>query len=129
VEYPTIIPDHENPYYFYQFYHRCRVMTAFTLDDVIGQFLGARRNRDGLRFTNMMVLDGRRAVPGSGDRFLVIHRDIRAEIGHEVWGAASAVEVQALMAEYGKLYGPAVYSDAWITVYSPDPRHSARGHS
>jgi hypothetical protein len=95
IEFPMLVGDHFNPYYFYQHLHGKRVMIGYTMaftvpmglaggnvfgNTYIDEILSLVSDPRKLRFRNMVNLDNAKALPESGADYVVIHKRFEAEL-------------------------------------------------
>ncbi len=98
IEYPILIGDNFNIQYFYQHYHKKRMLAGYivpldkekkylTKGDVSADALGPRfadvlifiEDETNLKFTNMVNILDFKKIKASGARFVIIHRNALAE--------------------------------------------------
>lgn len=129
IEYPMMVGDHFNPYYYYQHFHRKPVcigysrrhpnpstMTAGMLggNAWVDEVLTMIPSSVELRFRNMVDLDDLQSVGQIGSRYVLFHKRFEAELSRV---AARNPEVERLIEKYRALVGVPIYEDSLITVF------------
>ncbi|MBI4025847.1 MAG: glycosyltransferase family 39 protein [Verrucomicrobia bacterium] len=133
VEYPMLIGFHFNIYYFYQHFHKKRVVAGYVsnLDRSLvrnaGDFayanipadfvLSGVKDKNKLRFRNMVDLTKKEALLKTQSRYLIIHKNLMAEeIGRSLFQRAymPAIDLETWCR---KEFGEPVFKDQWLTVF------------
>lgn len=94
IEFPMLVGDHFNPYYYYQHSHRKRVLIGYSMayshpvalgtgcvygNTYIDEVLSRIPDKRLLRFRNMVNVDETADIQASGAELIVIHRRFEAE--------------------------------------------------
>ena len=129
VEYPMMIGDHFNPFYYYQHFHRRPVLVGYTTDvalanglavgniygnTYIDQVLSRVRDPAQLGFRNLISMDDVAAMRGRGVEFVILHKRFEAQLS-EV--AQPLPDLARLWSQYQPTLGKPCYEDAHITVF------------
>jgi hypothetical protein len=127
IEYPLIMEDHFDPYYYYQQYHKKRVIAGYApVAASQSQYSGNDVNLlsiacppERTRFKNLVNILDAEAVRKTPANYIILHRNLVAEF---LPGKISAdkTEIQGIEWCAGKLqenYGPPVYTDESIIVF------------
>jgi len=143
VEFPMTIGDHFNPLYYYQHFHRKRVIIGYipTMEmragpahgrHVFGNYfvdevLSGVADPSKLRLRNMTDLTDPDALVGSGADYVVLHKQFEAELS-QIYGRIPGVE--ELTAIYRDLFGEAVYEDGQLVAFAlPRPNAPGTNHA
>lgn len=129
VEFPMMIGDHVNPYYYFQHFHRKRVMIGYDsnfpsavdsmfgyvhastyVDQVLSRVAGSRK----IKLRNMIDISDVDALRQSGASYLVLHPHLEAELSLV---AAPYPSMDRLVGLYEKSFGPSVYRDKNMEVF------------
>ena len=131
VEYPMLIGDHFNPFYYYQHFHRRPVIVGYTTDmtlasgltpgniygnTYIDQVLSLIRDPSQIRFRNLISMDDLPAMRGRGVEYIILHKRFEAQLP-EV--APPPPDLDRLWSQYRKAFGEPFYEDAHIAVFRP----------
>ena len=128
IEYPLIMEDHFDPYYYYQQYHKKRVIAGYApyVAAAQSQYTGYDVNvlpiscpPNHARFKNLVNMLDAEAVKKTPANYIILHRNLVAEF---LPGKISADKTKIEGIEWcaGKLqknYGPPVYTDESIIVF------------
>lgn len=129
VEYPMMIGDHFNPLYYYQHFHRRRVLVGYTTDMVLAQGLAAGNifgstyvdqvltlieDPSRLRFRNLVSMEDVAAMRARGAEYVILHKFFEAQLPLV---AAPPPEVERLWRQYHKTLGAPVYEDDHIAAF------------
>jgi hypothetical protein len=128
IEYPLIMEDHFDPYYYYQQYHKKRVIAGYApyVAAAQSQYTGYDVNvlpiscpPEQARFKNLVNILDAEAVRKNPANYIILHRNLVAEF---LPGKISADKTKIEGIEWcaGKLqknYGPPVYTDESIIVF------------
>ncbi len=129
VEYPMMIGDHFNPFYYYQHFHRRPVLVGYTTDvalsrglasgnifgnTYIDQVLNLVDDPSRLRFRNLVSLDDLAAMRKREVEYVILHKRFEAQLS----------EVTLPLPDLGRLYrkyeqelGAPAYEDAYIVAF------------
>ena len=129
VEYPMMIGDHFNPFYYYQHFHRRSVLVGYTVDvalanglaagniygnTYIDQVLSLVRDPAQLGFRNLISMDDVAAMRGRRVEFVILHKRFEAQLS-EV--AQPLPGLARLWSQYQQTLGKPCYEDSHITVF------------
>lgn len=134
IEYPMYIGDHFNQYYYYQHFHKKRVITGYInklkgLNPSLGHVYGdtyidyplSRVSDAGkLNFKNMINMLNFTALKQSNCRFAILHKNIMAEMFRRSAEQASTVypPVNYLAEIYRKRLGAPVFEDRHLIIFN-----------
>ncbi len=116
VEYPYLIGDHQNPYYFYQLHHRCDVLVAYSQRDSMGKSLHVERNEARLRFGHIVDIEDVNRLEHEGVDFVMVHLDLEREAKNRP-PAHSSRETERVLDELTQKLGAPVAKDDWVWVF------------
>jgi len=134
IEYPMYIGDHFNQYYYYQHFHRKRVITGYitkfkglnpSLGHVYGDMyidhpLSRVNDADKLNFKNIINMLNFEALKHSNCRFAILHKNLMAEMFRRSSGHDNAVymPVKYLAEIYRKRLGAPVFEDQHLIIFN-----------
>jgi hypothetical protein len=135
IEYPMLLGNHFNLLYYYQRFHRKNILAGYTLsikdppnekavgvsgDMIIDQVLSQVKDPGKLKFKNMVNILDMAAVKKSRADMLVLHKNPFAEIfGMNFDHNENELPiVSAISQVYYSLFGPPVFEDNHLIVYS-----------
>ncbi len=141
IEYPMMLGDHFNYYYFYQHYHGKQIIIGYT--DIVGimplnrdciypdyfvnHVIRAVDDRRGIRFGNMVDILDAEAVRRSRADYLICHKDLLGEFlpGIRLSAKTLTPGLKECVEQSTKHFGPPVFEDETIVVFgvadSPPP--------
>lgn len=129
VEYPMMIGDHFDPFYYYQHFHHRPVLVGYASDvqlpqglasgniygdTYIDQVLSLIHDPSRIRFRNFVSMDNLPAMRTRGVEYIILHKRFESQL-YEV--AMPLPDLDRLYQEYRKSLGPPVYEDAQIAVF------------
>jgi len=130
VEFPMMIGDNFNPYYYYQHFHKKRVLIGydrsspqlFSVDadgnvfgnDYVDKVLNRLADPRAIRFSNMIDMADVEGLRQSGARYIVLHDLFEAEISQ--FNSAHPRMV-ALVKLYAQNFGRPVYRDSHLVAF------------
>ncbi len=129
IEYPMLIGDHFNPFYYYQHFHKRPVLVGYATDvalshglaagnifgnTYVDQVLSLVKNPKQLKFRNLVPLDNLTAMRSSDAEYVILHRHFEADLSLV---AATLPDVERLSREYRAKIGAPVYEDANLIVF------------
>ena len=129
VEYPMLIGDHFNPLYYYQHFHRRRVVVGYTRDMTLARGLAAGNiygntyidqvltlvpDPSRLRFRNLVDLDDLPAIRARGVQYVILHKQFEAQLPAV---APPPPALDRLWRKYHEAVGEPAYEDAHIAVF------------
>jgi hypothetical protein len=129
IEFPMLVGDHFNPYYYYQRFHRKRVLIGYSTtypnpsalaaghvfgDTYIDEVLSVVPDPKQLHFRNLVNVDATQAIAASGAGFLVIHRQFEAEFDRVARPHPCVPRVEQRCRE---TFGKPVFEDARLVVF------------
>lgn len=129
VEYPMMIGDHFNPFYYYQHFHRRPVLAGYTMDvslsrglaagniygdTYIDQVLSLVSDPARLRFRNLVSMDDLPAMRRHGAEYVILHKRFEAQLP-EV--AMPLPDLDRLRQQYQQTLGEPFYEDEHIAVF------------
>ena len=136
IEFPMLVGDHFNLYYYYQHFHRKRVIAGYTTDlretelpplddgfvygdDYVDYVLGRVEEIGQLKFRNMIDVADANAVINSQASFLILHRNLQAEHFQEEYRYPQLVypPVARLESLYRKRLGAPVFENKHLIVF------------
>lgn len=135
VEYPMMIGDHFNPFYFYQHLHRRPVLVGYTADvalasglavgniygnTYIDQVLSLVRDPAQLRFRNLISMDDVATMRQRGVEFVILHKSFEAQLSAV---AQPLRNLARLWSQYQQTLGKPCFEDAHITVFALTPEN------
>jgi hypothetical protein len=138
IEYPMLVGDHFNLYYYYQHFHRKRVLAGYFRDldlsnvSSVGWVMGNRyadfvmsreHDPDKLRMSNMIDMASTDSVRRSGATYVVLHRRLMTEMFPQAVAPAepSYGPVEYLTPIYRSGFGVPVFEDANLVVFRVSP--------
>jgi len=129
VEYPMMIGDHFNPYYFYQWYHQRPVIIGYTAgisspvplpgggvygNTYISEVLNLVDDQSKLHFSNLINMTDFSGMKKQNVEYIIIHKHLEAEFDRIT---SQPVDLAMLLQIYRKeLYF--VFEDTHIVVFS-----------
>jgi len=143
IEFPLITSWSLIPYHYYQRLHHKRVLVGRDEVSYIAQGFPVRDDR--LRLRNFVLLENPEMIRNSGASFVIVHTDLRSEMTrifsvfpeldwfvraalqnpkhqYQNWYFKPADEMARRAISYLEIsLGPAVYQDAYITVFRIQP--------
>ncbi len=129
VEYPMMIGDHFNTFYYYQHFHRRPVIMGYTTnaflpnrfsfgniygDTYVDQILSLVHDPSRLRFRNFISMDDLPAMRARRVEYIILHKRFEAELPQI---AAPLPDLERLDKTYRQLLGPPAYEDGHIVVF------------
>lgn len=138
IEFPMMIGDHFNPFYYYQRVHRKRVIVGYCTgvtglpglaagnvfgNTFVDQVLSRVPDTGKLRFSNMVNLDDPDAVRASGADIVICHKAFEADLSRV---APPHPCMQRLLRESPEAFGPAVYDDTSLAAFRVMPPATTR---
>jgi hypothetical protein len=128
IEYPLMLPDAWNPYYFYQRHHGCSVSIGYSRRCPIGRILHDVDFPERLHFERLVDLENAEALLRSGAEYVVIHLDLDREnqVAHRP--VKQGKELRRVARSLTERLGAPVYEDDLIHVYSLKPRAKPAAH-
>lgn len=112
-----------HPLAYLQRVHRQRVLVGFLARPADAPRSGEVGPDDpGLRLANGVALDDPDALVRRGVRYVVIHRDPRAELRWPTGVTDVAVDVREWIARYRERFGAPAYEDAQLVAFALRPR-------
>lgn len=129
VEYPMMIGDHFNPFYYYQHFHRRPVLVGYTPGVTLAQGLAAGniygntyidqvlslvKDPARLRFRNFVSMDDLAAMRARNVEYIILHKHFEAQLSLV---AAPPPALDRLDREYQARLGQPAYEDANIIVF------------
>jgi hypothetical protein len=129
VEFPMMVGDHFNPYYYYQHFHGKRVIIGYTTafpdrtglaagnvfgNTYIDSVLSLVQDNAKLRFKNMINMDDTAALAASGTDYVIIHRKFEAELPLIVRPHPSIPQLEQ---RFGTAFGPPLFEDDHVIVF------------
>ena len=134
IEYPMMLGDHFNFYYYYQHFHKKRIVAGYTgavhladqqKDCAFGNYfidhvLGAVQNKSGIRFRNMVDILDQEAVRRTGADYLVVHRNLMNEFfpGNSQPGTGQTPDIKNCTERLRVQYGAPVYENWQMLVFA-----------
>jgi len=117
IEYPMIIADHLNPFYYYQFFHKKGVIIGyFSNSSFVGRCLNAPETKDNLHFKNMVDLSNIRDITASNAKYIILHKNVLNEAA-ATHNSDFNGYVDTLKEKYVKVFGPPIVEDQSIIVF------------
>lgn len=129
VEFPMMIGDQFNPFYYYQHFHLRPVIVGYTTDvslprglasgniygdTYIDQVLSLIDEPSRLRFLNLISMDDLTAMRGRGVEYVILHKHFEAQLP----GVGLPLpDVERLWNQYRQALGPPFFEDAHIAVF------------
>jgi hypothetical protein len=129
IEYPMMVGDHFDPYYYYQHFHKKRVLVGYSTtftesrglaagnvfgNTYIDEVLSLVSDKGKLRFRNLVDMDDEASIAGSGAGYAILHRKFAAEL----WRVAKPPPcIPQLEEKYRRLYGQPVFDDGNMVVF------------
>ncbi|MFC1515904.1 glycosyltransferase family 39 protein [Thermodesulfobacteriota bacterium] len=135
IEYPIFLGDLCNLYYYYQRFHRKKIIAGFlsnaaplqrAQDYIVGDFyvdyvISRLTDLQKVRFTNMINMESIEAIKNSSAQFIVLHKHLKAEMVPYLTGTEKKVKtdnsVLFLDQLYRKLIGKPFFEDQNIILY------------
>jgi hypothetical protein len=129
VEYPMLIGDHFNPFYYYQHFHRRPVMVGYASDvklsrglaagniygsTYVDQVLSLIENPARLKFRNLVDMDNLAAMRSRNVEYIILHKKFEAQLPLVVTPPS---DLGRLRREYQAVLGAPVYEDSNIIVF------------
>jgi hypothetical protein len=129
VEYPMLIGDHFNPLYYYQHFHRRRVLVGYTANIVslrglsagnlygntcVDQVMSFIRDPSRVRFRNLVAMDDLAAMRRDKAEYVILHKQFEAELPAVV---VSPPDLERLLREYRQSLGTPAYEDDYIVAF------------
>ena len=134
IEYPMLLGDYFNFYYYYQHFHKKRIVAGYTdavhltdkqKDCIFGSYfidhvLGAVQDKSRLRFRNMVDIFDQGAVRKTGADYLVVHRNLMNEFfpGKPYSGTEQTPDIKNCTEKLRAQYGAPVYEDRQMLVFT-----------
>lgn len=124
IETPAHYGDTHGLFYFYQQIHRCRVISGYAPDDLVGTELDARVIGPRLHFRTLTDIDALSTARPPAD-FLIIHKNLSAEerrvTGRRASRGSELAELAADPAEFEERFGAPRFQDESIAVFALRP--------
>lgn len=133
IEYPMMIGDHFNLYYYYQHFHKKRIIAGYSVqgfglpkirdflygNQFIDQVLSQVADKTRLRFSNMVDILDVEAVRNTRAEYLILHRNLLAEFFPERFNAerTQVPGIDVCTAHLRIYFGSPVYADRLIIVF------------
>ena len=134
IEYPMLLGNHFNLFYYYQRFHKKHVAVGYTRsikdspdsqtggilgDMIVDQVLSQIKDPGQLKFKNMVDILDMAAVKNSGADLVVFHKNMEAEILEPQIGnkGTEVPLVSAVSAVYQKIFGAPVFEDRHLVVF------------
>jgi len=129
VEYPMMIGDHFNPFYYYQHFHRRPVIVGYAADVLLAQGLAAGniygntyidqvlsliREPSQLKFRNLMDMNNLAAMRARGVEYVVLHKRFEAQLPAVT---QPLPDLDRLRNQYRKELGEPFYEDAHVVAF------------
>jgi len=129
VEFPMLIGDHFNPFYYYQHFHGKRVIVGYCRDfgrgpglahgnifgnTYVDQVLGRVEEPGRLRFRNMVEMADLEAIQAGGAKYVVLHRSFGAQLSRAAVPHPCLGRLEAL---YRQRLGPPAFEDESVCVF------------
>jgi hypothetical protein len=129
IEYPMMIGDHFNPFYYYQHFSKRLVIVGYATDvalprglaagniygdTYIDQVLSLVQDPSRLRFRNLISMDDLPAIRARGVEYIVLHKRFEAQL-YAV--AMPLPDLARLYKEYSEKIGPPAYEDAHVVAW------------
>jgi uncharacterized membrane protein len=129
VEYPMMIGDHFNPFYYYQHFHGRPVIVGYSSDVAISEGLAAGNvygstyvdqvltlipDQSHLKFRNMVSMEDLASMRSRKVEYIILHKHFEAQLS-EV--AMPLPDVERLHREYTTKLGAPCYEDVNIAVF------------
>jgi len=129
IEYPMMLGDHFNPYYYYQHFHEKRVLIGYSMafgdprglaagnvfgNTYIDEILSLVPDRSRLRFRNLIDMDDEGSIAGSGAGYVILHRVFEAELSRVVTPHPC---IPRLEEKYRRLHGQPVFDNGDMVVF------------
>ena len=129
IEYPMMIGDHFNPFYYYQHFHRRPVIVGYAADVLLAQGLAAGniygntyidqvlsliRESSRLQFRNLIDMDNLAAMRARGVEYIVLHKQFEAQLPLV---AQPLPDLDRLQNQYRKQLGEPFYEDAHVVAF------------
>jgi hypothetical protein len=129
VEYPMMIGDHFNPFYYYQYFHAHPVIVGYCTDvrlprglaagniygnTYIDQVLTLVRDPSRLRFHNLIPMDDLPAMRVRHVEYIVLHKRFEAQLYTQ---QLPLPDTYRLFVKYSQTIGPPFYQDDHIVVF------------
>ncbi|HXI70230.1 MAG TPA: glycosyltransferase family 39 protein [Verrucomicrobiae bacterium] len=130
IEYPMLIGDHFNPFYYYQHFHRHPVIVGYASDvklarglaagniygnTYIDQILSLVEDPARLKFRNLISMDDLAAMRSRNVEYIILHKRFEAQLPVV---ALPLPDLERLRHEYETKLGAPAYEDANIVVFS-----------
>jgi hypothetical protein len=117
VEFPYLIGDHQNPFYFYQLQHRCEVIVGISRHDFVGKSLHIERHRAKLKFERVADVEDIAGLRRKNVDFVVVHLDLERELRNRA-RARPSPEIERVLELLAEKLGEPVLRDPWVRVFS-----------
>jgi Dolichyl-phosphate-mannose-protein mannosyltransferase len=129
IEYPMMIGDHFNPFYYYQHFHKRPVLVGYTTGVVlarglaagnifgntyIDQVLSLVEKPAQLKFQNLVCLDDLAAMRARHAEYVILHKQFEAQLPLV---KPPPPDLERLSREYRIKIGAPVYEDANVIVF------------
>ena len=129
VEYPMMIGDHFNTFYYYQHFHKRPVIVGYTTnaflpnrfsfgniygDTYADQVLSLVHDRSRLHFNNFVAMDNVPAMRARHVEYIILHKRFEAELPKI---AAPLPDLNRLEKKYRQQLGAPAYEDDHIVVF------------
>jgi len=131
IEYPMILGDHYNYYYFYQHYHGKQIVIGYTniVDSMplnrdgvceeyfVNHVIRAVDDKRGIRFRNMVDIMDVEAIRRSRADYLICHKNLRSEFLADTQSLTKTPGLQECVEQSKKHFGPPLFEDENIVVF------------
>jgi hypothetical protein len=129
IEFPMMVGDHFNPFYYYQHFHGKRVLIGYSTqftesrglakgnvfgNTYIDEVLSLLPDKGKLRFRNLVDMDDAASIAGSGAGYVILHRKFEAELPRV---AAPHPCIPRLEEKCRRLYGQPVFDNGNMVVF------------
>ena len=130
IEYPMLMGDHFNLYYYYQHFHKKEIFAGYTRRQpplqaekehvlgyyVLDQIFWKFSDKEPLRWKRYVDVADPKEVRDSGARYIVVHRQLLREM-YPTGSPVYHVPIFRLSQQLRKTYGEPVYRDEKIYVF------------
>ena len=130
VEFPMLIGDHFDPFYYYQHFHRRPVLVGYTRDmklarglaegnifgnTYIDQVLTLIPEASRLRFRNLVCMDDVDAMRASGAEYVLVHKRFEVDLPAV---APPPPALERLLRKYREVLGEPAYEDSQVAAFA-----------
>ncbi len=130
VEFPMMLGDHYNPYYYYQHFHKKRVLIGYdkncpqnlvllvlghvVANTYVDEIFSRVADHQKIKFRNMIDMTDIEALRRSEARYIVLHYRFEGELSKVT---ANHPNMDALIRLYEQSFGPPIYRDYHLVVF------------